>query len=76
LGQNGVPFSLIFTKSDKLGVNVLAKNIDEYKTELLKHWENLPEIFISSSVSGLGKEAILDYIDNLNKKINAGDSDI
>ncbi|MBN2778117.1 MAG: YihA family ribosome biogenesis GTP-binding protein [Bacteroidales bacterium] len=76
LGQNGVPFSLIFTKSDKLGVNVLAKSIDEYKTELLKHWETLPEIFVSSSVTGLGKEVILDYIDGLNKKINAGDADI
>ncbi|MDD2386303.1 MAG: ribosome biogenesis GTP-binding protein YihA/YsxC [Bacteroidales bacterium] len=72
LGNNAVPFSLVFTKSDKLGVNSLSKSIDEYKLELLKYWETLPQIFVSSSVKVIGKEEILDYISELNKIIDAG----
>ncbi|MDD2634679.1 MAG: ribosome biogenesis GTP-binding protein YihA/YsxC [Bacteroidales bacterium] len=72
LGNNAVPFSIIFTKSDKLGVRSLEKNIDDYKSELLKYWENLPQIFVSSAVKGVGKQEILDYIAKLNKIIDAG----
>lgn len=72
LGNNAVPFSLIFTKSDKLKTNILLKNLEDYKLELLKYWENLPKIFVSSSVKGIGKEEILQYISELNKIIDAG----
>lgn len=73
LGENNVPFCLIFTKSDKLGVNALKKSIDAYKKKLGEYWETLPDSIISSSVNKNGKQDILDYIDNLNETINAGE---
>jgi len=72
LGSNGVPFSIIFTKADKLGVNVLQKNISNYVASLKKHWDTVPNYIVSSSVTKKGKEEVLDYIDKLNKTINAG----
>ncbi|WP_299579908.1 ribosome biogenesis GTP-binding protein YihA/YsxC [uncultured Sunxiuqinia sp.] len=63
LGEKEVPFALIFTKADKLSNTNLAKNIASYKAELLTHWEELPPLFVSSSESGLGKEDILEYVD-------------
>lgn len=71
LGSNSVPFSIIFTKIDKLGVNVLNDNIKAYEEELLKTWETLPKIFLSSAEKGNGKDDILTYIGdiiNSNKK--------
>jgi len=65
LGVNSIPFAIIFTKTDKLGKNTLSSNMETYKNELLKSWETLPEIFLSSSENGTGKEEILAYIDNL-----------
>ncbi len=70
MGENSVPFSIVFTKADKLGVNVLKNNIEKYKSDLLNYWETLPENFVSSSESGLGREEILDYINSLNQKVN------
>lgn len=67
LGENGVPFSIVFTKLDKIGVNVGKENIGAYKKALLEYWEELPPIFASSSVDGRGREEILDYIEELNK---------
>lgn len=72
LGEKNIPFSIVFTKADKLGVNALEKNITKYRKELLNYWETLPVNFVSSAETGLGKDEILDYIDNLNKTINAG----
>lgn len=72
LGAKGIPFSLIFTKSDKLGVNVLQKQIRDYVKSLKEFWETVPNYIVSSSVTKEGKEEILSYIDNLNKTINAG----
>lgn len=69
LGENGVPFSIIFTKLDKLGKNVGKSNIELYKEELLKTWEELPPIFASSSVDGRGREEILDYIEQINTSV-------
>ncbi|WP_430973653.1 ribosome biogenesis GTP-binding protein YihA/YsxC [Sunxiuqinia rutila] len=63
LGEKEVPFALVFTKADKLSNTNLAKNIASYKAELLTHWEELPPLFVSSSESGLGKEDILEYVD-------------
>ena len=67
LGENGVPFSIVFTKRDKLGLNVGKANIGLYKQSLLEYWEELPPIFESSSVDGRGRDAILGYIEQLNK---------
>lgn len=69
LGENGVPFAIIFTKLDKLSPTAAKNNIEAYKKELLKTWEELPPIFMSSSETGTGRDEILDYIDSLN---NAG----
>ena len=62
LGENGVPFSIIFTKSDKQGPNVLARQIEKDRQILLQQWEELPPMFASSSETGRGKEEILNFI--------------
>jgi GTP-binding protein len=69
LGVNGVPFTLIFTKSDKLTKNQKAKNIAHYKKELLKSWEELPPIFVTSSETGEGSEELLACIDQINTEL-------
>lgn len=65
LGENGIPFSIIFTKCDKLGPNALYRQIERDKQILLQRWENLPELFLSSSETGKGREEILDHIDSI-----------
>ena len=67
LGENGVPFSIVFTKLDKLGLNVGKANIGTYQQVLLEQWEELPPIFVTSSVDGRGREDLLAYIEELNK---------
>jgi GTP-binding protein len=67
LGENGIPFVIIFTKSDKLTKKQLKENIAFYQTELLKTWEDIPAYFISSSVHNTGKNEILDFISDTNK---------
>ena len=67
LGEHQIPFSLIFTKADKLSINKVQSNVSKFKKELLKTWESLPEIFVTSSVSQKGKEELLTYIDQINK---------
>ncbi len=69
VGENSVPFSIIFTKGDKQGTGRLKMNVDAYKKEMLKSWEELPPIFITSSETGLGKEEVLKYIDTVNKSL-------
>lgn len=66
LGENKVPFCIVFTKADKLSKAELDKNVDAYKTRLLQDWEELPQIFITSSETKLGREEILDYIEQQN----------
>lgn len=70
LGENGIPFSIIFTKADKLKAGRLKMNINAYLRELSKQWEELPPYFISSSESRTGRTEILDYIENINKDLN------
>ncbi len=69
LGEANIPFSIIFTKSDKLGVNALNSQIEKNKKKLLEYWEELPPIFISSSETRKGKEEILEHIDQVLKSI-------
>lgn len=66
LGENGVPFSIVFTKVDKLSKSAAKKNIESYCSELLESWEELPPVFITSSETGQGREQLLDYIEQLN----------
>lgn len=66
LGENGVPFAIIFTKADKVKKTQLKKNTDEYKKKLLEQWEELPPIFVTSSENGMGRNELLDYIDGIN----------
>lgn len=69
LGENGVPFSIVFTKADKLGPVAGERNVEEYKKELLKKWEELPPIFVTSSEMGKGRQELLDYIYSINKEL-------
>ena len=66
LGENGVPFSIVFTKIDKLSRIAAENNIAAYKRQLLERWEELPPVFVTSSEKGVGREELLDYIDELN----------
>lgn len=69
LGENGVPFAIIFTKSDKLGSSTLNKNISKYKKQLLKTWESVPTHFITSSETGMGREDVLNFITQVNENV-------
>lgn len=70
LGENSVPFAIVFTKADKLGPVAAQNKVDEYKNFLMKDWEELPPVFITSSESRRGKEELLDYIESINNEIN------
>jgi GTP-binding protein len=70
LGESGIPFCIVFTKADKLGKMKAAQHVADYrKTMLAGDWEEMPPHFITSAQSGLGKDALLDYIDGLNDEI-------
>ena len=69
LGEHGVPFGIIFTKADKPKHGELKKNVNRFLATLQEEWEELPPYFITSSGTGLGREAFLDYIDTVNKSI-------
>jgi len=62
IGENGIPFAICFTKTDKISGNRRKKFLEEYEQTLLREWESLPPVFFSSSAKGKGKEAILDFI--------------
>ncbi len=67
LGENGVPFSIVFTKLDKLSSNAAKKVTGDYCKALLDMWEELPPVFKTSSQDGRGRQAILDYIEEMNR---------
>ncbi len=69
LGEKGIPFGIIFTKADKQGPEALQQQILKNKGRLLEDWEELPPVFISSSVKGTGREEILDYIASILKTL-------
>lgn len=75
LGENGVPFAIIFTKTDKISKSRFTSNIEQYKKRLLETWEELPTILTSSSETKSGKDEILDFIDNINKGIEEEELD-
>ena len=66
LGENGVPFSIVFTKADKLGVQRQRENVERYLARLSEQWEELPPHFVTSSEKGLGRDELLGYIEQIN----------
>ena len=62
-GEKGLPFSMVFTKIDKLSSTALQKNLAKYKKEMLKYWDEIPPLFTSSATSNFGKEPLLNYIE-------------
>lgn len=64
-GEENIPFSIVFTKTDKLTSGNLQKNIQAYKKELSQYWEELPQMFLTSATQQKGKNEILEYIDQL-----------
>lgn len=69
LGEYQIPFSIIFTKADKPNSSKIKSNIATFKSELQKHWEELPPHFVTSSASKIGQAEILDYIDQINQSV-------
>ncbi len=69
LGENQVPFSIIFTKADKLSVKKATENVETYKRILLESWEELPPVFVTSSEKGTGRDELLAYIEMVNKSV-------
>lgn len=69
LGENGIPFSIVFTKLDKLSNSRARENTDAYKAKLLEQWEELPPIFLTSSEKRQGRDELLDYIESINKTL-------
>jgi GTP-binding protein len=65
LGENGIPFSIVFTKADKLSAAQLRQNVDNYMKSLLEAWEELPPYFVTSSEKKQGREPLLDYIEGI-----------
>lgn len=76
LGENGVPFSIVFTKLDKSGTMAGKKKVADYCKRLLERWEELPPVFLTSSEDRRGREELLDYIEQLNRlPVGYDDSD-
>lgn len=69
LGENGVPFAIIFTKADKQTVGKTRQNVNNYLNKLKEQWEELPPHFVSSSENGTGRQEILEYIESINKSL-------
>lgn len=69
LGENGVPFAIVFTKADKLKNSQVKPTVDKYLATLKEQWEELPPYFVTSSANKVGREELLDYIDGINKNL-------
>ena len=70
LGENGIPFSIVFTKADKLSKLRLNENVETYKNTLLESWEELPPIFVTSSEKKIGGEQLTAYIEQINEQLD------
>jgi len=71
LGESGVPFAIVFTKTDKITQAEVGSNIRKYKEKLLLTWEEVPPIFITSSEKKRGRKEILQYIDDINASMTS-----
>ena len=70
LGENLVPFCIIFTKADKLKPKAIENHVKAYEESMLQNWEEMPTYFITSSSKNIGKEELLNYIQSLNQNLN------
>jgi GTP-binding protein len=70
LGENEIPFAIIFTKADKLSKSKLAINVETYKQKLLENWVELPPIFVTSAEKGLGEAEVIAYIEGINRDLS------
>jgi GTP-binding protein len=68
LGEQGIPFCIVFTKADKLSQTAINKSVSTYQEQMLETWEEMPQFFVTSSVNGSGREEILATIESLNKE--------
>ena len=66
LGENGVPFAIVFTKTDKVSKLKVSQNVAKFKEKMLETWEEMPPVFLSSAEKGDGRDEILDYIEHIN----------
>jgi len=66
LGENGVPFAIVFTKTDKVSKLKVSQNVEKFKEKMLETWEELPPYFLSSAEKGDGRDEILNYIEGIN----------
>lgn len=69
LGENGVPFAIVFTKSDKLSSTRLRENMQVYRDKMLEVWEEMPPCFITSSEEKTGKDELVNYIESINESL-------
>ena len=69
LGENFIPFSIVFTKADKINEKDLERKVSDYLLKLKEEWESLPQYFVTSSEKKLGQESILNYIKQTNEDI-------
>ncbi len=70
LGENGVPFAIVFTKADKISKQIIGNKVNVYLNQLKEQWEELPPYFITSSTSGLGRNELLNYIESINLQLS------
>jgi GTP-binding protein len=71
LGENEIPFSIIFTKADKLKPKAIENHVQDYKNVMLETWEYIPQYFITSSSKDIGKDELLEYIDSINSTLES-----
>lgn len=69
LGSNGIPLTIVFTKTDKENQRTVSGNVNEFKNRLLQDWDSLPDMMLTSSATGYGKESMLEYIDKINESL-------
>lgn len=69
LGENQIPFSIVFTKADKLKPNALTRNVEAFLTKMLETWEETPQYFITSASKAIGRDDLLQYIDAINNDV-------
>lgn len=69
LGSNGVPMTIVFTKTDKENQRIVSANVQAFRNRMLQDWESLPQMILTSSVSGHGREQLLDIIEKTNNSL-------
>lgn len=69
LGMNGIPMTIVFTKTDKEKQRIISSNVNDFKARLLHDWESLPNMVMTSSLTGVGRDTLLELIENINKSL-------